>query len=198
MHALVIAQEQAGSGDTATYLGLTVVQWFGLFGGGVLTTTVVTKAWDWWQSRPLFRYSSDPKVDLGGNFVASITQRHNTTGSIIAASVVVTASRWYRWIHKAFHWGDRLKTGIIVSDPARMVTPDDPVQLTVNQNHELRCQIVDDAVLPRRWQPWARMTKRPPKSSELRSAVRASHRSPRYKRVKSTQGFFEEPRQYPA
>jgi hypothetical protein len=192
MYAVVVAQQAAGGGSQS-YAGLTIAEWIGLLFGTGVVVTLVTKAWDWWQSRPLFRYSSAPKVDQGGSFVASITQRRNTTGVVIAASVVAVVSRWYRWIHKPFHWSDQLKAGIIVSDPLRMVTPDKAVQLAANISHELRCEIMAEAVLPRRWRPWASMTVRPPRPGELRSAIQASSRSPRYKRVETRDGFIETP-----
>jgi hypothetical protein len=191
MH-FVVAVQQNGHTHDATYLGLTIAQWVGvLFGSGVVIT-FLTKVVEWWQSRPLFKYSSDPKVDEGSNFVASITQRRNATGVIIAASVVVTVSRWYRWLHKIFHWGDAMKDGIVVSEPSRMVLPNEPVALTANQNHALSCSISKEVLLPARWKPWSAMSVRTPKSSELRSAVQATSRSPRYKRVSSERGYFAE------
>lgn len=192
MYTVVVAQQAAGDGSPS-YAGLTIADWVSLVFGTGVVVTLMTKAWDWWQSRPLFRYSSAPKVDKGGTFVASITQRRNTTGVITAASVVAVVSRWYRWMHEPFHWNDQLKAGVIVSDPLRMVTPDKPVPLAVNVSHELRCEILREAVLPRRWQPWAPMTVRRTRPGELRSAIQASSRSPRYKRVKTRHGFIETP-----
>jgi hypothetical protein len=160
-----------------------------LFGTGVVTT-LLGKAWDWWRSRPRFRYTSGPKLDDGAVFVASISQLHDTSAQIIAASAVVTVSRWYRWVHKAVRPADALKAGIIVGEPLAIIAPDRPVTLTGGSSYELRCRIIKQAVLPKRWQPWSPMTMRAPGRRELRSAIVASGRRTHYTRVRHVQGFL--------